>query len=264
MTAKKCSQCGVKKSSAQPSASGKVQHVTNSYVNPGTSMESRDRVSPYETDPRKTSNMWRKRLPSFRNKPCLWGYVPLLRIREKELKRAITRSRPLGNQLDTCKSAVERAMTRLADCALKTRRSAMCPTKCRHRSPHKNARNLKSSKHVSSAHPLLLPRSDNSLTVLSCAVSRVPHDLKSAPTIPESWLVCAEQEMTTHLSKLSSLASKMGVSHAEAGSKHAAGSSVGGDLGAKAHFRNIARRHNVRSFSASFSRYQLLSRSIFL
>ena len=71
--------------------------------------------------------------------------------------------------------------------------------------------------------------SDNSLTMLSSAVSRVLHYLKSVPTIPESWLVCAEQEMTTPLSKLSSLASKMGVSHAEAGSKHAAGSSVGGD-----------------------------------
>ena len=39
MTAKKCSQCGVKKSYAEAAASGKVQHVTNSYVNPGTSME---------------------------------------------------------------------------------------------------------------------------------------------------------------------------------------------------------------------------------
>ena len=39
MTAKKCSQCGVKKSYADAAASGKIQHVTNSYVNPGTSME---------------------------------------------------------------------------------------------------------------------------------------------------------------------------------------------------------------------------------
>ena len=201
------------------------------HLHGGQAGESRDRVSPTRQIRVKTSNMWRKRLPSFWNKPRLWGYVPLLRIREKELKRAITRSRPLGNQLDTCKSAVERAMTRLADIVRsKTRRSAMRTTKCRHRSPHKNARNLQSSKHVSSAHPLPLSPSDNSLTVLSSAVSRVLHDLKSVPTIPESWLVCAEQEMTTPLSKLSSLALKMGVSHAEAGSKHAAGSSVGGDL----------------------------------
>ena len=85
----------------------------------GQAGESQDRVSPMRQIRGKTSNVWRKRLPSFRNKPCLWGYVPLLRIREKELKRAIARSRPLGNQLDTCKSAVERAMTRLADCARK-------------------------------------------------------------------------------------------------------------------------------------------------
>ena len=36
-----CCQCGVKKSYAQAVASGKIQHVTNSYVNPGTSMEAK-------------------------------------------------------------------------------------------------------------------------------------------------------------------------------------------------------------------------------
>ena len=58
-------------------------------------------------------------------------------------------------------------------------------------------------------------------------------------------LVCAEQELTTPLSKLSFLASKMGVSRAEADSKHAADSSVGGDL--------VRRRISGKSFDVTMS-----------
>ena len=38
MTARKCSQCGEKKPYAQAVACGKIHQVTNSYVNPGTSV----------------------------------------------------------------------------------------------------------------------------------------------------------------------------------------------------------------------------------
>ena len=70
MTAEKCSQCGVKKSYAEAAASGKIQHVTNSYVNPGTSMEVKsekvlDRVSPYETEPREDIKHVEKALATF-------------------------------------------------------------------------------------------------------------------------------------------------------------------------------------------------------
>ena len=41
----------------------------------GQAGESQDRVSTTRQIRGKTSNLWRKRLPSFRILPCLWGYV---------------------------------------------------------------------------------------------------------------------------------------------------------------------------------------------
>ena len=124
MTVKKCSQCGVKKSYAQAEACGKIQHVTNSYVNPRTSLEVKsekvgDRVSPYETDPREDIKHVEKALAILPESAMFVGIRSSLTNQTEELKRALTRSRPLGNQLDTFKIVVERAMTRRADCALK-------------------------------------------------------------------------------------------------------------------------------------------------
>ena len=85
---------------------------------------------------------------------------------------------------------------------------------------------------MSSAHPLLL----------QTIVARVLHDLKSVPTIPESVTMCAEQDMTTHLSKLSFPCRRwFGTRRRlECWKRH----------GAKAYFRKIAERHYVRSFRA--------------
>ena len=153
--------------------------------------------------------MWRKRLPSFRNKPCLWRYVPLLRIREKELKRAITRSRPLGNQLDTCKSAVERALTRLADCARKLEEAQRALRNAEtdlHKKKRADLAELETRVRCTSTSPSSLRQFSHSVVL-----SRF-----SCPTRPEvrthnfRILACACRARDDDpLSKLSSLASKM-------------------------------------------------------
>ena len=98
--------------------------MTSSFVNPGTSMEVksekvRDSVTPYETDPREDIKHVEKALAALPECALFAREFFFLTNQREELKRAIIRSRPLGSQLDTCKNAVERALQRRADCALK-------------------------------------------------------------------------------------------------------------------------------------------------
>ena len=144
MTAEKCSQCGVRKSYAQAVASGKIHHVTNSYLN----------LSPCaDVKPEKEED---NRIPSLTNQ-------------REELKRAIIRSRPLGSQLDTCKSAGR------ADCALKPTEDAKRALQTTDADLDKKRAELAELK-CTSTYP-----ADSSLTV-SSAVARALHHLKSVPT----------------------------------------------------------------------------------
>ena len=127
--------------------------------------------------------------------------------------------------MDTCKGAVDLATKRRADCALKLEEAQRALQNADTDLDKNRAELAELETHVkcTSTSP-----SDNSLTVLSSAVARVLHDLKSVPTIPETVAACAEQEMTTPLAKLSSLAPQC-VPSAESGAKHAANTNVGGD-----------------------------------
>ena len=186
--------------------------------------------------------------------------MPLLRIREREgLKRAITRSHPLGSHQDTCKSAVERAMTSRADCALKTRRSAMRPTKCRHRSPHKNARRNTCQVHIH--FPFTLRQFSHSVVLsrFSCP-TRLEVRTHNSRILA---CVCRARDDDTSV-QIEFFGFEDGCVSCRSWFETRSRLECWRRSCAKAKSRNIARRHNVRSSSASFSQYRLLSRSFFL
>ncbi len=158
--------------------------------------------------------------------------------------------KPIGYMQKCCGVCYE-ASCRL--CA-ESRRSATCSTRCRHSSRQKSRGTCRAriETHGKCTSTSL---SDNSLTVLSSAVARVLHNLKSVLTISESVAACAEQEMTTPLAKLSSLAPQCAPCRVwcEACSRYECWRRPS----AEASFWKIAqgRRKCVRSFIASFSRF---------
>ena len=180
-----------------------------------------DAVNPCESDPREDIQHVEK-APAARPKSATFvGIRSSFTNQREELKRAIVRSRSLGSQLDSCKSAVECSMKRRADGALKLEEAK----RALHTADldEKNVWNWPISKtHVQCAST---SPSANSLAVFSTAVARVLHDPKSVSAIPQSFMG-AEQEMKTLLAKLSSRATHS-APPTGSGAKHPADTNVG-------------------------------------
>ena len=117
------------------------------------------------------------------------------------MKRAITRSRPLGSKLNSCKSPVQRDLVQIVRSNSK-KPNVLSKTADADLDKKKRAELAEFETHVKCTST---SSSENALTVLSTAVARIEHDPKSVSTSPESVTEYAEQKMKTLLAKLSFL-----------------------------------------------------------
>ena len=123
---------------------------------------------------------------------------------------------------------------------------------------HKKTRgNLQSSKHMSIAHPLLLPPQTILLTVL--VVSRFSCPARTqVRTLNSRILACVRRARDDDTSvQIEFFGFEDGCVSSRSWFETRSRLECWRRSCAKAYIRNIARRHNVRSFSASFSRYRL-------